>query len=106
MSVFGALALMAAVGVPTYLMRGGVILALGERAVPPVVERALRNVGPAVMAALVVNLVAGGDDGIGGVTGAELAAIGVGLAVAAWRRNVILTLVAGMATLWLVSAIT
>lgn len=105
MSILGSVAVLCAVGIPTYFMRSGLILVLGDRPLPSVVERALRNVGPAVMAALVVNLVAGGDEGIDGVTGAEIAALAVALAVAAWKKNLMLTLVCGMATLWIATAV-
>ena len=63
MSAWSALAIVLMVGTMTYVMRAGVILALAGRAVPVPVERALRNVGPAVLAALAINLAAGGEGG-------------------------------------------
>ena len=105
MSVVAGLALIIVVGIPTYLMRGGVILGLGDRSIPPLAERALRNVGPAVMAALVVNLVAGGEGGFDAVTVAEVAGIVVAVLVAIWKKNLVLTLVCGMATLWAIAAV-
>lgn len=95
-------AIVLGVAVMTYLMRASVIVALGERTLPPTIARALRYVGPAVLAALTVSLAAGSGEGsspsIGGV---ELAALVVG-AVVAWRwRNLIAVLLAGMAVIWI-----
>jgi branched-subunit amino acid transport protein len=93
------------VGLMTYAMRAGVIVALSGRAIPVPVERALRNVGPAVLAALTINLAAGGEGGPS-LQLAEAAALVVAGVVAVWRRNLIWTLLAGMTTLWVLSAIT
>ena len=41
-------------GIGSYLFRSVFILALADRTPPPVVSKALRNVGPAVLSALVV----------------------------------------------------
>lgn len=107
MNAWVALAIVAMVGVMTYVMRGVVIVAIAERTMPATVERALRYVGPAVLAALTISLAAGGDDGAGpSLDLAEGAALVVAGGVAWWRRNMIWTLVAGMATLWLLSALT
>jgi branched-subunit amino acid transport protein len=95
-----ALALVVAVGLGTYAMRAGLIVALSGRTLPPLVSRALRHVGPAVLAALVVSFAAGGTDA-GGISAPELAALGAAGAVAWWRRNLVLTLGVGMAVLWL-----
>ena len=93
-----------AVGVLTYTMRAGVILALANREVPVSVQRVLRNVGPAVLAALAINLAAGGEGGADlGVP--EAAALVVAGVVAVWRRNLIWTLLSGMATLWVSSGL-
>ena len=107
MSAWAALAIVVIVGVMTYAMRAVVIVALAGRTVPLRVERALRQVGPAVLAALAINLAASGEGGGGpSLSLAEVAALVVAGGVAWWRKNVLLTLVAGMATLWLVTAIT
>ena len=77
------------------------LLAAHEGAPSAVVEgRALRYVGPAVLSALTINLIAGGQ-GIGGVEFVEVAALGVAIVVAAVARNLLAALGAGMVTLWL-----
>ena len=63
--------------------------------------QALQYVAPAVLSALTVTLVAG-SDGVSGVEFAEVTAIAAGGIVAALTRNLIASLVAGMAVLWLV----
>lgn len=90
----------------TYSMRAGVILLLAGRTIPPVMTRALRQVGPAVLAALAINLIAGGEGEPSGITVAELAALVAAGGVAWWRRNVLWSLVAGMAVLLAVEALT
>jgi branched chain amino acid efflux pump len=89
----------------TYAARGGLILLLADRSLPASVERSLQYVGPAVLAALTVNL-AVGDDGVGSVEFAEAAALLVAAGVAVWRRNLIWTFVAAMSTLWILGALT
>ena len=109
MSVWAAIVIVAVLGLMTYSMRAVAIVALANRTIPPAAQRALRNVGPAVLAALTFNLAAGGDGGPQ-MDVAEVLALLVAGGVAWWRKNLILTLTAGMLTLWstswLVSAIT
>lgn len=104
MSSWSAAAIVAMVAVMTYVMRAGVIVALADRTIPIPIERALRNVGPAVIAALAINLAAGGEGGPN-LELAEFAALVATGLVAWWRKNLIVTLLVGMAVLWLVSAI-
>lgn len=89
----------AAVGIGTYFSRAGFILALADRDMAPVVLQALRFVGPAVMAGLVVSLLLDGEagDGVGWV---EYAALSVGGAVGWKTRSLPWVLAAGMVTLW------
>jgi len=84
----------------TYASRAGLIVFLADRPLPANISRALRYVGPAVLSALTVNLIAGGE-GIDGVEFVEVAALVVAIIVAATVRNLIAALIAGMATLWL-----
>ena len=100
MSTLAAISAVLSVGLITYASRAGLIVFLADRPLPTNITRALRYVGPAVLSALTVNLIAGGQ-GIDGVEGVEVAAIATAVVVAALARNLIAALVAGMATLWL-----
>ena len=100
MTAAAALSAVLVVGLITYSSRAGLILFLAERPLPTNLVRALRYVGPAVLSALTVNLVAGGE-GSSGVEAAEIAAISVGIIAAVLTRNLIASLAAGMATMWL-----
>jgi branched-subunit amino acid transport protein len=100
MNTAAAIAAVLSVGLITYASRAGLIVFLADRPLPADVTRALRYVGPAVLSALTVNLVAGGQ-GIDGVEFVEIAAIGSAVVVAATLRNLIAALAAGMVTLWL-----
>lgn len=105
MSTGAALLALAAAALGTYFARSSLILLLADRTLPVGIERALANVGPAVLAALTVNL-AVGSDGLGGLEFAEAAAIVVATVVTVWRRSLIWTFVAGMVTLWIFAALT
>ncbi len=100
MNTPAAIAAVATVGMITYASRAGLIVFLADRPLPANVTRSLRYVGPAVLSALTVNLIAGGQ-GIDGVEFVEVAAIASAVIVAATVRNLIAALAAGMATLWL-----
>lgn len=102
MSAWSAVVIVAVVGVMTYSMRAVVIVAMANRPIPVPVERALRSVGPAVLAALAVNLAAGGEGGPS-LEFAEGIALAVAGSVAWWKKNLILTLLSGMTTLWLLT---
>ena len=100
MNAPAAVAAVLAVGVITYASRAGLILFLADRPLPSNVTRALRYVGPAVLSALSISLIAGGQ-GIEGVTGVEVAALVAGIAAAALSRNLIVSIGVAMTTLWL-----
>lgn len=104
MNPWSALAIVVLVGVITYAMRASVIVALAGRPLPVPVERALRNVGPAVLAALALNLAAGGEGGPQLDLDVAAALVAAG-AVAWWRRSVIWSLTAGMVVLWVTAAV-
>ncbi|HSJ90828.1 MAG TPA: AzlD domain-containing protein [Ilumatobacter sp.] len=104
MSFWSSLAIVVTVAAITYAMRACVIVGLAGRTIPVSVERSLRNVGPAVLAALAVNLAAGGEGGLHLEPEVAAALVAAG-AVAWWRRSVIWSLSSGMAVLWLVAAI-
>jgi branched-subunit amino acid transport protein len=102
MNATESLALIALVGVATYAMRAGMILTLADRALPEPLVRALRNVGPAVLAALVVTLVADPDQARNGVTLAEVAGLTSACLVAFRSRSLVPSLAAGMLVFWLI----
>lgn len=95
-----AISAVLAVALITYAARAGLIISLADRPLSPDITRALRYVGPAVLSALTVNLIAGGE-GAGGIEFVEVATVAVAVVIAAVTRNLIATLAAGMATLWL-----
>lgn len=89
-----------AVGLGTYLSRSIFIVALADRTIPPRVVRALGYVGPAVLSALIVALLVD-DSGSVSAGVAEVSAFAAG-AFVGWRtRNLIYTVLAGMAIFWL-----
>jgi branched-subunit amino acid transport protein len=96
-----AYVVMVLAGVGTYLARSSFILAVGERALSERVERALRNIGPAVLAALTASLLT--SDGLAGYLTdvPEVVATVVGVAVAWWRRSFMSAFVAAVVVLWL-----
>jgi branched-subunit amino acid transport protein len=100
MTTFAALSAVITVALITYASRAGLVLFLADRPLPPNLVRALRYVGPAVLSALTISLIAGGE-GIGGVDVEEVAAVAAGVIVAALTRNLIVSLAVGMSTLWL-----
>jgi branched-subunit amino acid transport protein len=93
------------VGVGTYATRASFVVGLAKRDLPAPVTRALRNVGPAVLASLVGSLLVG-DTGLGGLAPSrEMAALALA-GLVAWRsRNVIWTLLTGMCAIWIFNAL-
>jgi branched-subunit amino acid transport protein len=93
-------------GVITYALRLSLVGALGPITLPPLLVRGLRFVPPAVLMAIIVPelVVPGGrlDLSLGNV---RLLA-GVLAGAVAWRsKNVVLTVAAGMVTLWVLIAL-
>ena len=93
-------------GVVTYAIRLSLILLLGRLRVPPLVQRALRFVPPAVLSALIFpELLLPGGTLMISLGNARLLA-GVLAGVVAWRsKNVILAIAVGMAALWVLQAL-
>lgn len=104
MSAWSAMGIVVVVAAMTYSMRAIAIVALAGREIPANVERVLRNVGPAVLAALAINLAAGGDGGPN-LEWAEAAALVIAGVVAWWRKSVLWSLGAGMTALWVLVAL-
>ena len=106
MSHSAAAIVLVACALGTYAFRGGVMLLLADRSIPPTIERALQNVGPAVLAALTVNLAVSGGGGSGvEVVPVEMLALIVAGVVAVLRKNLLWTLAAGMVALWVFTAL-
>ncbi len=105
MSVWSALAITVVVGLMTYGMRAIAIVGLAGREIPTPIQRALRSVGPAVLAALAFNLAASGDGGGPSVSLPEGLALLAAAATAWWTRNVITTLAVSMVVLWVATAV-
>lgn len=105
MSVSTALFAVLVVGVITYFMRAGLILALADAELPDELIRALRYVAPAVLAALVVSLVSNPELPNRGVSLAEVVGVVVAIPVAWKTKNLIATLGVGMSAFWVVLAL-
>lgn len=98
--------LMAVVGAGTFALRYSFIHWFGKRDIPPWLQRGLRFVPAAVLAALVFpTIIYSGPDAGWQLENSRLWA-GAIAAVVAWRtRDVLWTLAAGMAALWLIRAL-
>ena len=105
MGTGAALVAVLVVAASTYLMRASLIVLLAGVTIPPSVERALRYVGPATLAALAMNLAFGGEDGLH-VHWIELVALVVAGLMTLWRRQLVLSMVVAMITLWVLLGIT
>lgn len=92
-----------AVGAINYIARLSFIAFFARRDMPPLLDRALKYVPAAMLTAIVVPavvFVTPGDLRLD-PSNAKLIAAAAALAVAVWRRSTILTIVVGMAVLWL-----
>ena len=98
-----ALLILSVVAAITYAFRAGGIVLLADRGLPTPVARAMRHVGPAVLAALVASIAAVRPDGSTGLGMSEVAALVVTAAVARWKNNLLVALACGMATLWMLT---
>jgi branched-subunit amino acid transport protein len=93
-------------GVVTFALRLSFIVLLGRIEIPPFLERALRFVPAAVLTAVVVPLLLYQNGAPEILLGNERLLAGLVAAAICWRtRNVPLTLVGGMATLWTLQAV-
>jgi len=98
--------LLIGMGIVTYAIRLSLIVLIGRVDVPPLIQKALRFVPPAVLSAIIFPelLRPGGalDLSLGNV---RLLA-GVLAAGVAWRtKNVLLTIAVGMVALWVLQAV-
>ncbi len=93
------------VGVGTFVMRASLVTALAGVTIPDRVERTLRLVAPAVLAAIVAQSLFLDDGSARGFSSWHVGGLVAALAV--WRtKSVGLALAAGMAAHWIVLALT
>ena len=92
-----------AVGAINYVARLSFIALFARRDMPPLLDRALKHVPAAMLTAIVVPAVVFVGQGVLRLDpgNAKLIAAVAALAVAAWRQSTTLTIVVGMAVLWL-----
>lgn len=100
-----ALLLFVAAGLGTYLLRASLVVLLGRVTVAPPVERSLRYIAPAVLAAIVAPALL--LDGDGGLQVLDLRVVaGVAAGLAAWRwRTIPATLAAGLGVYWVLGLV-
>jgi branched-subunit amino acid transport protein len=86
----------------TFALRISFIVLLGRLEIPPFLQRALRFVPAAVLTAVVIPLLLYADGSLELSLGNERLVAGLVAALICWRtRSVPLTLIGGMATLWM-----
>jgi branched-subunit amino acid transport protein len=90
------------VGAINYVARLSFIALFARREMPPLLERALKHVPAAMLTAIVVPAVVFVAPGALKVDpgNPKLIAAAAALAVAAWSRSTMLTIVVGMGALW------
>ena len=98
-----AFAVVIAVGLGSYLFRVSMLIVAARRGLPPVFERAARYAVPTAFAALAAGSLASRASAGGGL--APVVAVAVAAIAVHRTRSPQLALVAGMPTLWLISAV-
>jgi branched-subunit amino acid transport protein len=100
------LPLFVAAGLVTFAIRLSFIALLGRVELPALLTRSLRFVPPAVLSAIILPELLVKDGALDLRPGNVRLIAGVVAAVVAWRtRNVVLTIAAGMAALWMGQAL-
>jgi branched-subunit amino acid transport protein len=98
--------IMIALAVGTFLIRVSFILLLSDREVPALLSSALRFVPPAVLFALVIPQILTRNNSMQISFANPQLIAGVVAALVAWRtRNVLFTILSGMAVLWTLQAL-
>lgn len=101
-----ALLLFAVAGLGTWMLRASLVVLLGRVTVPAPVERSLRYIAPAVLAAIVAPALLLDDQGRVVVLDVRVLA-GVAAGLAAWRwRTIPATLAVGLGVYWVASLLT
>jgi len=100
------LPVLAVAGLVTFATRLSFIALLGRFETPPLLSRALRYVAPAVLSAIVFQELLVRDGALHLALGNARLLAGLVAAGVAWRtRNVLLTIAAGMCSLWVLQAV-
>ncbi|HLF25319.1 MAG TPA: AzlD domain-containing protein [Anaerolineae bacterium] len=106
MTDLGLWLILIGMGVVTYTTRLLPIVLLERLALPPIVLRALRYVPPAVLSAIIFPELLIRDGALDVSLGNARLLAGALAGFVAWRtKNIILTIVSGMAALWILQAI-
>ena len=93
-------------GLVTYAIRLSLIALLGRMQVPPLVQRGLRFVPPAVLSAIIFPELLRPSGALDLSLGNVRLLAGIVAMLVAWStKNVLLTIAVGMAALWLLMAI-
>jgi branched-subunit amino acid transport protein len=93
-------------GIITFAIRLSLIALMGRVEVPPLVQRALRFVPPAVLSAIIFPELLWRSGQLDVSLGNTRLLAGVLAALVAWRtKNVLLTIGVGMAALWILQAV-
>jgi branched-subunit amino acid transport protein len=99
-------AIMIGLAIGTFLIKSSFIFLLGKREMPPLLARSLRFIPASILSALVVpQILTRGNTLQISMTNPQLFA-GIVAGLVAWRtKNVLLTIVSGMAVLWILQAV-
>ncbi len=93
-------------GLITYALRLSLIALLGRITLPPLVQRGLRFVPPAVLSAIIVPELLLSDGALSLSLANTRLLAGIVAILVAWRtRNALLTIAAGMAAFWILGAV-
>ncbi len=93
-------------GLVTYLIRLSLIAAVGRIDVPPLVQRGLRFVPPAVLSAIIFPELLRPGGALDLSMGNLRLLAGLLATLVAWRtKNVLLTIAVGMVALWILMAV-
>ena len=98
--------IMIGLAIGTFLIRISFILFLGKREVPALLAKSLRFIPASILSALVVPQILTRDNALQiSVANPQLIA-GIVAGIVAWRtKNVLFTILSGMAVLWILQAV-
>jgi branched-subunit amino acid transport protein len=94
--------IMIGIGLGTFLIRISFLVIFGNREIPPIVYRSMRFIPASVLSALVIPQILPRSNAMDMSLANPQIIAGVIAALVAWRtKNVLLTILSGMAVLWL-----